>query len=104
MSDFTDQIIDGPEMPARGTYWRSKFQEERERVQQKNKTIAALRAENKRLREALEQCGEWIELELARNSAPCESASPKSDGSSRGGFRILQEARGALAGEEQPNA
>lgn len=56
VSDFTDHIIDGLEMPVRGRYWKTKFQEEHRRVQQKNMTIAKLHSENKHLRAAL-KCG-----------------------------------------------
>mgnify|MGYP000889885197 FL=1 len=65
MSDFTDRIIDGPEMPPRGRYWKTKFQEERRAVEQKNKVIAELRAENTALRAALKPI--LARIEMPRN-------------------------------------
>lgn len=49
MSDFTDALIDGPQPSRRIPYWKSKFAEQQELVQRKNRELVELRAENERL-------------------------------------------------------
>lgn len=62
--------------------------------------LTRLRAENARLRAALEQCAECLELHMARASMPCESAHSRADADSQGWYRALANARAALAGKE----
>lgn len=64
--------------------------------------VDGLKAENERLRTELEACAENLELQLSRHSMPCESASPKADADSFGGYRALADARAALEGKEVP--
>jgi len=55
VSDYVDDRLDGIEFAPRGGVWRNKFREERKNVERKNKELKLLRAENARLREALEE-------------------------------------------------
>ena len=101
MSDYVDDRLDGIEFAPRGGVWRNKFREERKNVERKNKELTRLRAENSRLREALEPFARWAnQMDSPPNWVPdgCPIIASPGDISD---FCVgmLRRARAALAGE-----